>query len=204
MSWDYNPNNFLHHSDFCLIAPLQVALNGSSTDTVGYRERVYFQFPFPTYGVTIQLSITSGTVVCYASDRYENPNEEQGYDWRVETSSYVDVFLDPSLLSYSAGSIVYVAIEGNAVSNTFTLGNMEGDRRGITLICTYSDNFTFKCAITCSPNIIGIEHSSKQHSWNGRACVLSIHVSKYWTYNPTRCWRRIHCVLCIRLSSKSK
>ena len=128
----------------CFIAPLQVALNGSSTDTVGYGERVYFQFPFPTYGVTIQLGVTSGTVVCYASDRYQNPNEEQGYDWRVETSGYVDVFLDPSLLSYSAGSIVYVAIEGTTVTNTFALGNMEGDRRGIAhyIVCTNYNKYT--------------------------------------------------------------
>lgn len=109
---------------------MQVAVNSSSSDTVGNGERSYFQFPFPSYGVTIQLSVNVGYVVCYASDRYQNPNEAQGYDWRIEVSSYSDVFLDPSLISRSVGSTVYVAIEGTSTSNTFTLGNIEGDRRG--------------------------------------------------------------------------
>ena len=104
-------------------------------DTIEEGKRVYFQFPFPTDGVTIQLNITTGSVICYASDRYQNPNEAQGYDWKVEVSAYADVFLDPSLLSRSVGAIVYVGIEGVSVSNTFTLGNTEGDRRGT---CIYS------------------------------------------------------------------
>lgn len=110
---------------------MQVAVNSSSSDTVGYGERSYFQFPFPSYGVTIQVSVSVGYVICYASDRYQNPNAVQGYDWRIEISSYSDVFLDPSLLSRPVGSTVYVAIEGSSTSNTFTLGNTEGDRRGV-------------------------------------------------------------------------
>ena len=88
--------------------------------------------------MTIQLTVSIGYVVCYASDRYQNPNAAQGYDWRIEVSGYADVFLDPSLLSRTVGSTVYVAIEGTSTTNTFTLGNTEGDRRGIytVLICT--------------------------------------------------------------------
>lgn len=107
-----------------------VATNTTSMDRVGAGKRIYYQFQFPSDGVTITLNITSGSVVCYASDRYRNPNEAQGYDWKIEVSGYADVFLDPSLLSRSPGSTIYVAIEGVGVSNNFTLGNIEGDRRG--------------------------------------------------------------------------
>ena len=81
--------------------------------------------------MTIQLNVSYGSVVCYASDRYQNPNEAQGYDWRIEVSTFADVFLDPALLSRTPGTTIYVAIEGSSSSNTFTLGNTEGDRRGI-------------------------------------------------------------------------
>jgi receptor-type tyrosine-protein phosphatase Q len=109
--------------------PVEVATNTTSVGTVGEQERVYYQFDFPSNGVTITLNITTGYVICYASDRYRNPNEAQGYDWRIEVSGYADTFLDPALLSRSPGSTVYVAIEGSEASNQFTLGNTEGDRR---------------------------------------------------------------------------
>ena len=113
-------------------APVVLATNATSTDTVEEGTRVYYQFQFPSDGVTIILNVTSGYVICYASDRYQNPNEAQGYDWRIEVSGYADIYLNPSYLSRSAGSTVYVAIEGVNASNHFTLGNDEGDRRGYT------------------------------------------------------------------------
>ena len=84
--------------------------------------------------MTIKLNITSGSVICYVSDHYRNPNEVQGYDWRIEVSDYADIFLDPSDLSRSAGTTIYVGIEGVGVSNHFTLGNNEGDRRGYMVV----------------------------------------------------------------------
>ena len=91
---------------------------------------MYYQFDFPRNGVTITLNITFGYVICYVSDRYRNPNEAQGYDWRIEVSGYSNTFLDPSLLSRLPGPVVYISIEGSNLSNQFTLGNSEGDRRG--------------------------------------------------------------------------
>lgn len=126
-------------------APQQIAVNGTSTDTVEHGDRKYFQFPFPSYGVTLRLTVSTGYVICYASDRYANPNQEQGYDWRIEVSSFADVFLDPSLLSRTPGTTIYVAIEGynNGASSTFTLGNTEGDRRGICELC--KDTHFYSC-----------------------------------------------------------
>ena len=108
-----------------------ITTNSTSVGTVGEGERLYYQFDFPSDGVTITLNISLGYVICYASDRYRNPNEVQGYDWRIEVGGYADTFLDPNLLSRSAGTIVYVAIEGSNRLNQFTLGNTEGDRRGL-------------------------------------------------------------------------
>ena len=113
------------------LAPTVISTNTTSTNTVGKGERVYYQFDFPGNGVTITLNVTFGYIVCYVSDRYRNPNEAQGYDWRVEVSGYSNTFLDPSLLSRTPGPIVYISIEGNYSSNQFTLGNIEGDRRGV-------------------------------------------------------------------------
>ena len=107
-----------------------VATNTTSTGTVRKGERIYYRFTFLTSGVTITLNVIGGFVVCYASDRYRNPNEAQGYDWRIEVGGYADVYLDPSLLSRTPGATLYVAIEGVNTSNHFTLGNTEGDRRG--------------------------------------------------------------------------
>ena len=138
---------------------------------------MYFEFPFPTYGVTIQLTVSSGYVICFASDIYRNPNEAQGYTWRIEVSGFEDIFLDPLLLSYTPGSVVYVAIEGaSSSSSSFTLANTEGDRRS-----TYA-HFMLHSACTTnllyfhsfSSNCLGSKHYIQQYIDNGGTCVLSV------------------------------
>jgi hypothetical protein len=109
--------------------PTVISTNTTSTNTVEKGERVYYQFDFPGNGVTITLNVTLGYVICYVSDQYRNPNDVQGYDWRIEVSGYSNTFLDPLLLSRSPGPTVYISIEGSDSSNQFTLGNTEGDRR---------------------------------------------------------------------------
>ena len=113
------------------LAPTVISTNTTSTNTVEKGERVYYQFDFPGNGVTITLNVTLGYVICYVSDQYRNPNDAQGYDWRIEVSGYSNTFLDPLLLSRSPGPTVYISIEGSDSSNQFALGNTEGDRRGL-------------------------------------------------------------------------
>ena len=96
-------------------------------------ERLFFRLLFPLDGLTIQLTATSGRVVCYASDRIRNPTGTQGYDWRVETDGYTDVFIDPILLDRDPGQYIYVAIEGIQTDNNFSLNSTQGDHRGLYL-----------------------------------------------------------------------
>ena len=102
------------------------------SDSLGAGERTYYEFAFDASGVTLRLTVTSGTLICYASDLTQNPNEEQGYVWKVTSSDYINVFLDPDSLTRAAGSSLYVALEGVDTSNNFSLNSTTGDRRGIT------------------------------------------------------------------------
>ena len=92
-------------------------------------ERLYYEFAFATNGVTLRLNVTTGTIICYASDLIQRPNEEQGYVWMVTISAYLDVFLDPGSLNRPAGSSLYITLEGSQTSNNFNLNSSTGDRR---------------------------------------------------------------------------
>ena len=112
-------------------APQALTPDTGVSDSLGAGERTYYEFAFDTDGVTLRLSVTTGTLICYASDLIQNPNEEQGYVWKVTTTNYVDVFLDPDALSCRAGSTLYVGLEGVDNSNTFSLNSTTGDRRSM-------------------------------------------------------------------------
>ena len=114
----------------CSIVPTVVGLNFIGSGSVGTGVLQYFRFQFPTNGLTLYLSISSGTVICYASDQVQNPNSRQTYIWLVQTSGYANVFIDPLLLGRSAGAYIYIGIEGVDGTNTFTVNNTDGDKRG--------------------------------------------------------------------------
>ena len=114
-----------------LAVPTSLASNTAASNTVGMGERVYYQFMFPSTGLTIQLDVGEGYIVCYASDSLQNPNERQGYDWRVEANDYIDTFIDPTLLGRPAGQNIYISLEGSESNNSFTVNSTGGDRRGI-------------------------------------------------------------------------
>ena len=94
-------------------------------------KRLFFRLVFPSNGLTIQLSAICGRVVCYASDRLTNPTGTQGYEWRVETDDYKDVFIDPILLNRDPGQYIYISVEGIHASNNFSLNSTAGDHRGL-------------------------------------------------------------------------
>ena len=114
---------------FPYAAPQALTPDAGVSDSLGAGERTYYEFAFDTDGVTLRLSVTTGTLICYASDLIQNPNEDQGYVWKVTTTNYVDVFLDPDALSRTAGSTLYVGLEGVDTSNTFSINSTTGDRR---------------------------------------------------------------------------
>ena len=100
-------------------------------DTLSQGQFRYYEYPFPVIGLTIWLSVGLGRVVCYASDRVLNPSEDNGYDWKIETSGFVDTFLDPASLGRPAGAAVFIALQGVLVANNFTLNSTSGNTETI-------------------------------------------------------------------------
>lgn len=70
--------------------------------------------------------------MCYASDRYQNPNEEL-YDWTIAVTAYDDIFIDPNSLGRIPGSYMHVSLVGVQTSNQYTLNSATGDRRGMKI-----------------------------------------------------------------------
>ena len=69
--------------------------------------------------------------MCYASDRIPNPSEDNGYDWKIEASGFVDTFLDPASLGRQAGVAVFIALQGVLDANNFTLNSTTGNTETI-------------------------------------------------------------------------
>ena len=89
------------------------------------RSIIYFT-PFPSNGLTIRVEATIGTIRCYASDTSQRPNSLD-YVWTLLITEYDDVFIDPSSLSRTPGSTLYITLEGIATNNNFTLNTTYGD-----------------------------------------------------------------------------
>jgi len=88
----------------------------------------YYELPFPSGGATITLDVLQGSVILYASDNVWNSNAHS-YDWRVtaNTSRFIEAFLDPSTLTRPTRSILFLAIVGAQISNTYIINNAMGD-----------------------------------------------------------------------------
>lgn len=102
----------------------------TASNSVGMGERVYYRFDFLSTGITIRLDVGMGYIICYASDSNQNPNAVQGYDWKVESSGYIDTFIDPTLLGRPPGQYIYISLEGSQSNNSFLVNFTDGDRRG--------------------------------------------------------------------------
>ena len=67
-----------------------------------------------------------GGVWCYASDTNRNPNSEN-YIWRLFISEYNDSFIDPTTLGRVPGAYLFIAIEGTAATNDFSVNSTMND-----------------------------------------------------------------------------
>ena len=114
---------------FFVAAPQTVSSDVGVSNSLSSGQRLYYEFVFATNGITLRLDVTNGTIICYASDLIQNPNEEEGYVWMITISTYTDVFLDPGSLNRPAGSFLYVTLEGSETTNNFNLNSTTGDRR---------------------------------------------------------------------------
>ena len=91
-------------------------------------EEKYFNYPLPSsdVGITINVDVTNGSAILYASTVVETPNEAL-HDVKVETDGFEDAYIDPNHLSPSSGNQLYVAVIGTSVSNSLSVSANAGD-----------------------------------------------------------------------------
>lgn len=92
----------------------------SASISVG--DYAYYQISsWTSSGATFSMSVSSGTVVLYASDLTQSPSSVS-YVWTIQTSDYREIFLNPLILGRTPGSAVYVTLQGQATtSNNYIL-----------------------------------------------------------------------------------
>ena len=103
--------------------------------TLEQNQTAFFQYTLPEEGLTLKLVVETGLIVCFASNRIENPNEAL-YDFRVETSSSADVYISLDNLQGNS-STIHISIEGQSGINNFTLNTTSGDTTTGTYVTDY-------------------------------------------------------------------
>ena len=105
---------------------IEKSIGDTISDVINQGQFKYYSIPFLNGGVTIRVEVFSGRVWCYASDTERNP-DSSSYIWRLFISEYDDSYIDPSSLERPAGTVLYIAIEGDDTTNNFTLNSTIGD-----------------------------------------------------------------------------
>ena len=118
------------HQFYCLLSSLFLAsaigeIGQPFISTLEQNQTAFFQYTLPEEGLTLKLVVETGLIVCFASNRIEIPNEAF-YDFRVETSSSADVYINLDNLQDNS-STIYISIEGQSGINNFTLNTTSGD-----------------------------------------------------------------------------
>ena len=99
----------------------------------------FYSTPFFANGTTLKLTVTTGIMNCYASDRFRNPNQYE-YDWTVEIRDYWEIYIDPLMLLRPVESILYVSFLGLNISSTYQVNISSGNT--LTVGELYLDVFT--------------------------------------------------------------
>ena len=102
--------HFYSLSSFWSLASAIGEIGQPFISTLEQNQTAYFQYTLPEEGLTLRLEVETGLIVCFASNRIENPNEAL-YDFRVETNSSADVYISLDDLQGNS-SIIYISIEG--------------------------------------------------------------------------------------------
>ena len=104
-----------------MIFELSPALNLGDVTSISLTssQRVYYSLPYPSEGITITLTVTSGTVNCYASLINRRPHASN-YTWTLRTSGTNDLYLDPETVTTIPRSRVFVSFQGASSSNVFS------------------------------------------------------------------------------------
>ena len=100
------------------------------SSTVGQGETKFIQYNVPpgNPGITIQLNVSNnGTVVLYASNLVQTPNEAL-HDVKLMTSGWEDAFINISQLNpLGSQNKVYVAVAGISGNSTVQVSADIGD-----------------------------------------------------------------------------
>ena len=89
-------------------------------DSISTDEFRFYIIPFQSEGVTVQVEVSGGGVLCYVSYSNRNPNSED-YNWRLEISEYGDLYVSQTSLGGIFRNFVFVAINGTELTNNFTI-----------------------------------------------------------------------------------
>ena len=128
------------HNFYCLLSFLILAsaigeVGQPFISTLEQNQTAFFQYTLPEEGLTLRLEVETGLIVCFASNRIENPNEAL-YDFRVETSRISDVYISLDN-SQENSSTIYISCEGRSGINNFTLNTTSGDTTTGTYVTDY-------------------------------------------------------------------
>ena len=93
--------------------------------SLGSGSRLYYNLRYPSNGLTLTLTVTSGRIICYASVSVRNPSESN-YDWKVDTTGREEAYLDPALLTQVGRPRVFITLVGVNSNNYFTLNSTIG------------------------------------------------------------------------------
>ena len=99
------------------------------SDTIDQGQTKYINYPLPSNdkGITIVLNVSNGSVVLYASTIVSTPSEVF-HDVKIESSQFEDVYIDPDKITNpDTADTVYIAIEGQGISNMIQVSASQGD-----------------------------------------------------------------------------
>ena len=94
-------------------------------NTLRVSQSAYYNFPYPSEGATISLTVTSGSIVCYGSVTTRNPSGSDS-TWAISSSGNDDLYLDPEQLSGITRHRAFIGIYGTSSTNTFTFTTFRG------------------------------------------------------------------------------
>ncbi|XP_019862542.1 PREDICTED: collagen alpha-1(XII) chain-like, partial [Amphimedon queenslandica] len=123
-----NSLQFTLSQESCVASP-KIELNSTVTDNIGSGQTKYLNYPLPnnTQGITVVLNVTNGSVTLYASTVVSTPNETF-HEFKLVTNTYEDVFINRSSLNNSGtADTVFIAVEGNGISNQMQISATQGD-----------------------------------------------------------------------------
>lgn len=120
-------------------APAIAEIEQGFVGTLEQNQKAFYQFALPEGGATVKIDVETGSVVLYASNTIQNPNEAL-YDYKLETSSSSDVYISPddfedttsitkrqAMPPANTNITIYISIEGQSGINSFSLNTTYGD-----------------------------------------------------------------------------